>query len=101
MLTENTAKTNLLDFDIEQMKGFFLEMGEKPFRAIQVVKWLHQRGVDDFEEMTDLSKALRETLVANAEIRVPQISLEQKSADGTRKWVLDLDNVSTASKQTP
>jgi 23S rRNA (adenine2503-C2)-methyltransferase len=65
-----------------------------------VVKWLHQRGVDNFEEMTDLSKALRETLLANAEIRVPQISLEQKSADGTRKWVLDLDNVSTASKNT-
>jgi len=99
MLTD-TAKTNLLEFDLEQMKGFFSEMGEKPFRATQVVKWLHQRGVDNFEEMTDLSKALRETLLANAEIRVPQISLEQKSADGTRKWVLDLDNVSTASKQT-
>jgi 23S rRNA (adenine2503-C2)-methyltransferase len=99
MLTD-TAKTNLLEFDLEQMKGFFSEMGEKPFRATQVVKWLHQRGVDNFEEMTDLSKALRETLLANAEIRVPQISLEQKSADGTRKWVLDLDNVSTASKNT-
>jgi 23S rRNA (adenine2503-C2)-methyltransferase len=99
MLTD-TAKTNLLEFDLEQMKGFFLDMGEKPFRATQVVKWLHQRGVDNFEEMTDLSKALRETLLANAEIRVPQISLEQKSADGTRKWVLDLDNVSTASKNT-
>lgn len=99
-LTVSTEKTNLLEFNLEQMKGFFSEMGEKPFRATQVMKWIHHRGVDDFEEMTDLSKALRENLQANAEIRVPKISLEQKSADGTRKWVLDLESVSTASKQT-
>lgn len=93
-------KTNLLEFDLEQLKGFFSDMGEKPFRATQVIKWIHQHGADDFEQMTDLSKALRAKLQDEAEIRVPTVSLEQKSADGTRKWVLDLDNVSTASKQT-
>ncbi len=96
----DTDKTNLLDFDIEQMKGFFSDLGEKPFRATQVSKWLHQHGADDFAQMTDLSKALRSKLQAVAEIRVPKVSLEQKSADGTRKWVLDLDAVSTASKAT-
>ena len=94
------AKINLLEFDLEQMRDFFSEMGEKPFRAVQVVKWIHQRGVDNIEAMTDLSKSLRESLLSNAEIRVPTISLEQKSADGTRKWVLDLENVSTSSKRS-
>lgn len=95
-----SAKTNLLEFNLEQMKGFFSELGEKPFRAVQVVKWIHQRGVDDFEQMTDLSKGLRETLIKHAEIRAPHVSLCQQSADGTRKWVLDMDNVSTSSKNT-
>lgn len=94
------SKVNLLEFDFEELKAFFTEMGEKAFRATQVMKWIHQRGADNFEEMTDLSKSLREKLQASAEIRAPQIVLEQKSGDGTRKWVLELDDRGTASRET-
>lgn len=97
-MTEH-SKVNLLDFDLQQMKGFFSEIGEKPFRAIQVIKWIHHRCVSDFEEMTDLSKDLRSKLCACAEIRPPKVVLNQKSADGTRKWVLELDDKTTASRK--
>lgn len=67
-------------------------MGEKPFRATQVIKWLHQMYVDDVEQMTNLSKKMRAFLSEHAEIRVPEIIEEQKSADGTRKWLLRLES---------
>ncbi|MBL4707356.1 MAG: 23S rRNA (adenine(2503)-C(2))-methyltransferase RlmN [Flavobacteriales bacterium] len=73
------------------MEAFFADLGEKPFRATQVLKWIHQVGVSDFESMTNISKALRERLADVAEIRVPEIVFEQKSEDGTYKWVLELD----------
>jgi len=94
--TENTqkgkidAKTNLLGLEIKALKDFFVSFGEKPFRAIQVFKWIHQRGVDNFDAMTDLSKALREKLQQRAEIRGPESSYDQCSLDGTRKWLLKL-----------
>lgn len=97
----DTAKINLLDLNFEQLKAFFSDRGEKAFRATQVTKWIHHRCVDDFDEMTDLSKSLREMLKRDAEVRAPEVVLEQKSADGTRKWVLDLDNQATASRTTP
>ena len=74
------------------MEAFFSGMGEKAFRTSQVMKWMHQLGVDDFAEMTNLSKALRERLADVAEIRPPEVVYDQASDDGTHKWVLRLDS---------
>ncbi|NJD05411.1 MAG: 23S rRNA (adenine(2503)-C(2))-methyltransferase RlmN, partial [Methylococcaceae bacterium] len=68
------------------------EIGEKPFRASQLLQWIHQRGVDDFALMTNLSKSLRGYLSEHCEIRPPAIALDQRSADGTRKWLLQVDD---------
>ncbi|MGZ8217626.1 23S rRNA (adenine(2503)-C(2))-methyltransferase RlmN [Methylomagnum sp.] len=82
---------NLLGLDRQAMEAFFVEIGEKPFRASQLLQWIHQRGVDDFALMTNLSKALRTKLSETCEIRAPEIVLAQQSADGTCKWVLQMD----------
>lgn len=87
-----TAKTNLLDLNRAAMEAFFAEMGEKPFRTKQVMQWLHQYYVDDVDAMTNLSKDLRAKLHEVAEIRAPKILVDQASADGTHKWVLQLDS---------
>lgn len=84
-------KVNLLDFDYQKMQAFFLEIGEKPFRAQQVMQWVHQAGLKDFSEMTNLSKSLRKKLSDYAEIKLPQIIKDQKSQDGTHKWLLKLN----------
>ena len=84
-------KVDLLGMDRPALEAFFAELGEKPFRAVQVMKWIHQRGLSDFDAMTDLSKALREKLARIARIRTPRIVTEQKSADGTIKWLLEVD----------
>ncbi|MEH6503353.1 MAG: 23S rRNA (adenine(2503)-C(2))-methyltransferase RlmN [Cycloclasticus sp.] len=86
-----SSKLNLLNFDRKGLEAFFAELGEKPFRATQVLKWIHQEGVSDFELMSNLSKALRARLADIAEVRLPEIVFEQKSEDGTYKWVLELD----------
>ncbi len=83
---------NLLGLDREGMAQYFSEIGEKPFRAQQLSKWIHQQGVSDFEQMSNLSKALRAQLRQQAVIATPQVVLDQLSADGTRKWVLQLDD---------
>ncbi len=83
-------KTNLLDLDAAGLRAFFAGLGEKPFRAEQVLKWIYQRGRDDFEGMTDLGKGLRARLAATAEIRAPEMALDRTSHDGTRKWLLRL-----------
>ncbi len=85
-------KTNLLDFDRESMGAFFSELGERPFRAKQVIQWIHQRGVWDFDLMTDLSKSLREKLKEKTELAMPELVQEQISNDGTRKWLLKLNS---------
>lgn len=86
------AKQNLLDLDREGMERFFAEvLGEKRFRAHQIMKWIHHRYVTDFNDMTDLGKALRAKLEAHAEVRVPQIQFEKPSADGTHKWLIAMD----------
>ncbi len=74
------------------MEAFFVDLGEKAFRTSQVLKWIHQQGVYDFDAMTNLSKALRHRLKEIAEIRTPEVILEQSSEDGTRKWLLRLDS---------
>ncbi len=85
-------KINLLDLDRQGLEDFFTDIGEKSFRATQVLKWIYQFGVSDFEQMTNLGKALREKLAERAEIRVPEIVAEQVSDDGTIKWLLKLDS---------
>jgi 23S rRNA (adenine2503-C2)-methyltransferase len=85
------AKVNLLDLDRAGMEAFFGGLGEKRFRAQQIMKWMYHHLVDDFDQMTDLGKALRTKLAAHAEIRVPRVLHEQRSQDGTCKWVLALD----------
>ena len=85
-------KTNLLNLDREAMQVFFIGTGDKPFRATQVVQWIHQYGVDNFDAMTNLSKDLRARLKEVAEIRLPEIVQDQVATDGTRKWLLRLDD---------
>jgi len=81
--------TNLLDLDCQALAAFFAERGERPFRAKQVSRWVHQRFIDDVTAMTDLGKPLREFLAAGAIIRGPQVIRDTIAADGTRKWLLD------------
>ncbi len=83
--------TNLLNLDPQGLISFFAALGEKPFRATQVLKWIYQQGVTDFSAMTNLSKALREQLQVVACISFPRIALMQTSQDGTRKWLLQVD----------
>ncbi len=83
-------RTNLLDLTLPRLTEWFAQQGEKPFRAKQVFRWIHQRGVADFGAMTDLAKGLREKLEATAEVRAPAILSEHKSADGTVKWLFDV-----------
>lgn len=81
---------NLLDFDLPKLIAFFEEIGEKPFRAKQVLRWIHQFGESDFVNMSDLAKSLREKLSKLAVVQPPRLVREQQSADGTRKWLLDV-----------
>ncbi len=83
---------NLLDFDAERLTGFFAEMGEKPFRAKQLLRWMHQYGEADFSNMSDLAKSLRERLAVSATIEAPRIVSDNTAADGTRKWLIDVGN---------
>lgn len=87
----NTNKTNLLDFDRAGLRAYFNEMGEKPFRADQLMKWIYQQGIADFEQMTNLNKVLRAKLIANCEVRAPEIAYQQNASDGTIKFALRLD----------
>ena len=83
-------KTNLLNFNLAALTQHFAEMGEKPFRAKQVMRWMHQSGASSFDDMTDLAKSLRAKLNEQACIGVPDLMVSQQSLDGTRKWLLDV-----------
>jgi len=85
-------KTNLLGLSRAALRDYFHALGEKPYRADQVVRWIHQAGVDAFEPMTNLNKDLRARLADAAAIGAPEVVHEQLSADGTRKWMLRLDD---------
>ncbi len=89
--TGQSDKVNLLGLPLAAMEQFFLDMGEKKFRAQQVLKWIHHHGVTDFEQMSNLGKGLREKLADRAEVRPPQIVSQHDSADGTRKWAIRVD----------
>lgn len=86
----NVDRVNLLGLPRADLESFFEGLGEKPFRARQVMGWMYRQGVDDFDAMTDLSRDLRRRLAEAAEIRVPEIVTEQRSRDRTRKWMLGM-----------
>jgi 23S rRNA (adenine2503-C2)-methyltransferase len=83
-------KTNLLGMNRQDLEAFFTTMGEKAFRASQLMKWIHQLNVDDFQQMSNISKALQQRLAEVAVIKPLDVVVDQLSADGTRKWVLGL-----------
>jgi 23S rRNA (adenine2503-C2)-methyltransferase len=85
----NASMINLLDLDPSGLAAFFEERNEKPFRAKQVARWIHQRFTDDVSQMTDLAKPLRERLAAESRIRAPSVIRDTTATDGTRKWLLD------------
>ncbi|MDE2118653.1 MAG: 23S rRNA (adenine(2503)-C(2))-methyltransferase RlmN [Betaproteobacteria bacterium] len=84
------TKTNLLNLDAEQLAAWFAAQGEKPFRARQVLRWLHKAGESDFDAMSDLAASLRSKLKQQACVQVPNVMREELSDDGTRKWLLDV-----------
>ena len=88
--TTTTSLTNLLNFDLPGLIAYCQELGEKPFRATQLFRWIHQRGATDFAQMTDLAKSLREKLTAQARIEGLKILTQQESRDGTIKWLFDV-----------
>ncbi|MBI1965874.1 MAG: 23S rRNA (adenine(2503)-C(2))-methyltransferase RlmN [Betaproteobacteria bacterium] len=81
---------NLLGLDHAALKAFCTNLGEKPFRARQLLRWIHHAGVGDFAAMTDMSRALRERLPACASVTAPGVLSDTVAADGTRKWLLDV-----------
>jgi 23S rRNA (adenine2503-C2)-methyltransferase len=81
---------NLLNFDVQRLTAWFASMGEKPFRARQILRWVHKVGEPDFAAMTDIAALLREKLQQQAYVAAPQVKRDEISADGTRKWLLDV-----------
>ena len=90
VVSAKSEKINLLDLNRQQLREFFASLGEKPFRADQVMKWMYHYCCDDFDEMTDINKVLRNKLKEIAEIRAPEVAEEQRSADGTIKWAIKI-----------
>ncbi|MFM2068002.1 MAG: rRNA ((2503)-C(2))-methyltransferase RlmN [Pseudomonadota bacterium] len=84
--------TNLLDFDLDALAAYCERLGEKRFRAVQLFRWIHQRGARDFEQMSDLAKSLRAKLAGTAELRPLTVISEHRSSDGTVKWLFDVGN---------
>jgi 23S rRNA (adenine2503-C2)-methyltransferase len=88
----NTSLVNLLDFNQAQLADYFISIGEKAFRAKQLMRWMHHFGETDINNMTDIAKTLREKLLLETEIKLPDVQFEQVSNDGTRKWLIATDN---------
>ncbi len=84
--------TNLLNFNHKQLADYFVSIGEKPFRAKQLMRWMYQFGNLELDEMTDIAKVLREKLRNEARFTLPEVQLEQVSDDGTRKWLIGANN---------
>jgi 23S rRNA (adenine2503-C2)-methyltransferase len=85
------SRVNLLDYDRQGLRELFAQLGEKPYRAEQVMKWIYHRHVTDFAAMTDVGKSLRDKLEAAVEIAPPKILFEKQAADATHKWLLGMD----------
>jgi 23S rRNA (adenine2503-C2)-methyltransferase len=81
---------NLLDYDLEGLALFCERLGEKRFRAVQLFRWIHQKGASDFDAMSDLAKSLREKLMGCAQVLPPRVMSQHESADGTIKWLFDV-----------
>lgn len=86
---------NLLDFNQPQLANYFESIGEKPFRAKQMMRWMHHFGETDINNMTDIAKTLREKLLTETEMKLPDVQLEQISDDGTRKWLIGTDTANS------
>jgi 23S rRNA (adenine2503-C2)-methyltransferase len=84
--------TNLLNFNQKQLADYFISIGEKPFRAKQLMRWVYHYGVTDLDQMTDIAKVLREKLGNETSFNLPEVQLEQASDDGTRKWLIGANN---------
>ena len=89
-MSATTTLSNLAGMSRKGLRALFAAYGEKPFRAEQVMKWIHQRGVLDIDSMTDISKNLRENLKQSTEIRLPVIVESHVSDDGSRKWIIEI-----------
>ena len=89
----NGTLVNLLNLNQPQLADYFTSIGEKPFRAKQLMRWMHHFGVLDLDQMTDIAKVLREKLRQEAEFKLPDVQLEQVSDDGTRKWLIGTNNL--------
>lgn len=90
-MSEDTGKTNLLGLDRSGLEAFFSDLGEKPFRAQQVMKWIYHQHADDFAVMSNLSLNLRQRLAGETEVIPPAVLEERRSRDGTVKWLLGID----------
>ena len=90
-VAKQSSKINLLNFDHQGLREYFASIGEKPFRADQIMKWIYHFGYSDFEQMTNINRKLREKLQRNCEIKAPEISEKQVSEDGTIKYALVLE----------
>jgi 23S rRNA (adenine2503-C2)-methyltransferase len=86
------ATTNLSDLDVKGLSHFMAQLGERPYRTTQLIKWIHQFGIINYDDMTNLSKAFRERLSSETEIRFPEVVSVQESCDGTIKWLLRVDS---------
>ena len=82
--------TNLLDFDADGLSAWFAQQGEKPFRARQVMRWVHRNGESDFGLMSDIAKSLREKLANTAAVCPPRVLSDSLAEDGTRKFLFDV-----------
>src|SRR5690625_6774484 len=91
-MTSTTTPINILGLDRQQLEAQVAEWGNRPFRARQLMRWMHQRGEADFSQMTDLARVFREQLVEQAAIEALTPSQEQGSEDGTIKWLFDVGN---------
>ncbi len=88
----SASTLNLLDLDRQGLQDYFSTLGEKPFRASQVIQWIHQKGVSDVQQMTNISQSLRDHLQHNTVIHTPEVVYDATSVDGTRKWLLQLND---------
>lgn len=90
--SKDAVSTNLLEFDLDALTKFCLKLGEKKFRAVQLFRWIHQKGATDFDAMSDLAKSLRDKLKSSAHIQSLSVISESVSTDGTIKWLFDVGN---------
>jgi 23S rRNA (adenine2503-C2)-methyltransferase len=88
----STTTTNFFDLNQPALREFFSGMEEKPYRATQIMKWVYHQGITDFDKMTDISKGLRQHLAEQTAFELPEIVSQQISDDGTRKWLLRIDD---------